>query len=785
VPVPSEEREVSFKKAIPETVGQEVVRGRSKRDLYCVLFRNKWKVLLLSLAIFLGVTVLTLVSAEVYRSEAKLLVRLGRESVTLDPTVATGQVVNVSRSRDSEMNSELEVLSSQELLQRLIDVFGAEELLRPRAQKKEQEESEGRNALLGIAMKVAGGMRYAKRKFHNLLESLELQKSLSDHENAILELSKSLHIERLKDSSVIKITYDAKTPEMAQQVTAKLIDLYLEKHIAVHKTPGSYEFFRKQTDELRKKLQESERELLNTKPVTSLALLEEQRRLLVGRASSLEDQMEEAETTLASSRAKVAVSRDILTKTPKTWVEKRVGFANLAADSMAGRLYALRIKEQALLTDYSEESEFVETIRRQIETAEGLLKNEDSSRTQLTTRPNAAFQELRLATEHEVLSVSALEARVALLRQNLEDAQTKLRALDPEIEKVMRSLRAEEVSTSRLHREMSILEASYRKYSDNLEQARVHSALETRNMSNISVVQRPTLPAVPIRPRKLLNLSVGLLLALLGSVGLAFLSDYLDHSIRTPEEAEERLQLPALASIPNSGRRPSISIAQWNGHAGLNGTAKTAAAWKNAYGAFRERLLLPTNCVGKPPHVIAITSCRRGEGVSTVAANLAAAVALDGNGSVLLVDADAEHHSLDRLLKVKQEPGLADLLSKGKRIIRSSPIRNLHVLPSGRMNGNGNLSGILNSGRFTALLESARKHYRLVVIDAPVVNELSSTGRLARLCDGVILVVETERMRWEVVQSAKEQLAKLNANIVGVVLNKRRFPVPRWLYRTL
>jgi len=78
-----------------------------------------------------------------------------------------------------------------------------------------------------------------------------------------------------------------------------------------------------------------------------------------------------------------------------------------------------------------------------------------------------------------------------------------------------------------------------------------------------------------------------------------------------------------------------------------------------------------------------------------------------------------------------------------------------------------------------------KKDYRHVVLDMPAMKEARLAARLASLCDGVVLVIEAERLRWEVLLEAKAQLLKWNANTLGVVLNKRRFPIPEWLYRTL
>ena len=107
-----------------------------------------------------------------------------------------------------------------------------------------------------------------------------------------------------------------------------------------------------------------------------------------------------------------------------------------------------------------------------------------------------------------------------------------------------------EVKMVNLQRELSLLDVKYRKYSDNLEQVRIDQALETNKISNISVVQAATASLKPVRPRKALNLALGLFLGIFGGIGLAFFSEYLDHSLRTPQDVEEKLDLQVLASIP-------------------------------------------------------------------------------------------------------------------------------------------------------------------------------------------------------------------------------------------
>ncbi|GAG34562.1 unnamed protein product, partial [marine sediment metagenome] len=204
------------------------------------------------------------------------------------------------------------------------------------------------------------------------------------------------------------------------------------------------------------------------------------------------------------------------------------------------------------------------------------------------------------------------------------------------------------------------------------------------------------------------------------------------------------------------------------------------------YEVLGEQLLLSSNGSTEKLRVFAVVSCHRGEGVSTIATNLSTWLAQRGKGDVLLVDANTAHPSVHRIFKRKLSPGLVDVLENGQSngdAILDSPVQKLHILSAG--NAKVNLSQIFDSDRFTKQLDLMKKPYHFVVIDLPAVSQTSIVPRLASLCDGVIIVVEAERLRWEVVQKMKERLVKAQADVLGVVLNKRRFYVPGWLYRTL
>ncbi len=200
----------------------------------------------------------------------------------------------------------------------------------------------------------------------------------------------------------------------------------------------------------------------------------------------------------------------------------------------------------------------------------------------------------------------------------------------------------------------------------------------------------------------------------------------------------------------------------------------------------RDSLLQTKDSSSQPSYLIAIISCNKGEGVSTIASNLAATLAKSSDKQVLLVDVNYHDPSAHQILGVNLSPGLGEIFFNGqdvKTVIQPTVIDNLFILTAGEIDKDSNIN--LESQAFADLLHTLKNDYSFVIFDSPAIGATSSSVRLASLLDGVILVTESERARWEAVQRVKEQLIKANVNILGVVLNKKQFHIPRFLYKTL
>ncbi len=187
-----------------------------------------------------------------------------------------------------------------------------------------------------------------------------------------------------------------------------------------------------------------------------------------------------------------------------------------------------------------------------------------------------------------------------------------------------------------------------------------------------------------------------------------------------------------------------------------------------------------------PIRTLGVTSCARGEGVSTTAVQLAAAAAQMDEGHILLVDADLGAPSLHGLFDVDAAPGLAEATANSTALrthIQPSGCKHLDLLTAGE--SRSPWWKVFDSPGMNALIGDLKQSFGLVVFDLPPANGKSATLRLAGLLDAVIIVVEAERVRYEVALRTKELLERAGAHVQGAILNKRRDYVPRWLYARL
>ena len=259
----------------------------------------------------------------------------------------------------------------------------------------------------------------------------------------------------------------------------------------------------------------------------------------------------------------------------------------------------------------------------------------------------------------------------------------------------------------------------------------------------------------PVRPKKVLNIALGVLVGLIAGVGLAFFIEYLDTSVKTIDDVEQALGAPVLGVIPQNVQ----SLL-------LEGPDSPHA---EAYRVLRTNILFSK----KDPKFNALTvvSGGAGEGKSTTIFNLATIFA-QNDSRVLIIDSDLRRPSLHKLVGVSNAVGLTDFLLGQKsveEVIQTTKLDNLHFLPSGKLPSSS--MGILNSQQMKDFIQDVKTRYDYVFFDSPPIMGVSDASILASEVDMAILVIQYRKYPQAMTIRAKQMVEKVGGNLLGVVLN--------------
>jgi capsular exopolysaccharide synthesis family protein len=347
--------------------------------------------------------------------------------------------------------------------------------------------------------------------------------------------------------------------------------------------------------------------------------------------------------------------------------------------------------------------------------------------------------------------------RETLLRQAFE--QQKKKAMEMKEKAIQYNILKREADTNR---------ELYKGLLQRMKEAGISAGITA---SNIQLVDQAELPIKPHKPNKGLNLILALIVGLFLGVGLAFFFEYLDNSVKTPEDVEQLVRLPFFGLVPQISherrrrmdREPSCPVE-------LITFGHPKSMLSEAYRNIRTSILLSFS--GRPPKRIAISSPNPAEGKTTTAINTAIALSQTG-ARVLLIEADLRKPRIHRIFEQENGMGLSNFLSGNAEldsVIKKTEIPNLYYILSGPLPPNP--SELLGSSVFKSMIESLGERFDHIILDAPPILGFADSVILSTSVDGTILVVQGGKTPRETLQRAKDALSQVNARILGVVINR-------------
>ncbi len=718
-------------------------------DIYYLLFRHKWKIVICTLLGLCGAVAVYKTKAPPYTSEAKLLIRYVMENKNPDPVDTASTKIPTDQGRgETIINSEVLILKSLDLAQDVARTVGPEKIS-PKAAAGQELESAAAAVYLGLDAEVE------------------------------------------PKSNVLRIVFSHPNPAVVQPVLKEIVDLYLKKHFEVHHTNAMMgELLAKETDRLRSQLSLTEEELRKARNKVGVISPEEAKKSYAELSSHLKQEIFSAQAQLAEHTAILQeIKNDLPPEQSDDKAPQKIPPESVQAhkDTLS-RIEALRKREQDLLIQFTPENSRVKEVRTMLLEAINKKSQLETDYPQLTrfAQPTTdsnrdQMGKIRGQAVDETALIASIEAKIKTLRQQYDQVRKEATALD-EIEG----------SIVELRRQQELEEKNYVEFSKSLTKFRSADTMNAEGVPNINLIESPTPPVRFWKKSFQMITAIGVSGLVLGLGWAVLIEFFFDRSVRRPNDVEQSLRLPLFLAIPSLAKGsqrnalPNPEVKRLK-NSDPSDTSETIVPHAEAnilnpyFETLRDRLIAYFESINlrHRPKLIAVTGLGRESGVSTTAAGLARSLSETGEGNVLLVDMTQKHGE-----------GTAMPFSHGKAIADID-----HILANQTSTQGENKLFVVSEGtsseqlsrqlpqRFSQLVPKLKaSNFDYIIFDMPPVSQISVTARLASSMDMVLMVVESEKTDREMAQRAAALLSKANAN-VGVVLNKTKTYVPGKLFK--
>ena len=566
------------------------------------------------------------------------------------------------------------------------------------------------------------------------------------------------------NSRIIELHYRSSDPQMAASVINTLMQTYVENNLKsrFESTMQASDWLQKQLVDMQMKVETSQEKLVRYQKEHEILGIDEKQNIITEKLDELNKELTAAESERMD---KESFYRLVEAGDPDA-IASSAGASDSGsgAQSGSGLLENLRAKQADI----------------KIQAAD--LNTQFGPSYPKLAQLNNQLKEIDAQIQSEMKKIAAKvrgQYMTALQRENLlRDALEKQKQ---EANKLNESA----IDYNLLKRDAETYRTLYEGLLQKLKEAGVSAGLKSNNFRIVDSARPPSYPIEPNIPR---NLGFALLLGLASGVGLAFLLEGLDNTIRTTEQAQMISGLAPLGMIPlgsksaRDGANPKrLVIATSKEAVELVTQVRPQSQMAESYRALRTSLLLSN--LGAPPKVIMVTSALPQEGKTTTSINTAVVLA-QKDVRVLLIDADLRRPSIHKTLGMGPRTGLSNVLTGSttlERAITHTPILpNLFVLPAGTPPPNP--AELLASSNMRDVLNQLREQYDHIVVDTPPALSVTDAVALSQRADAVVLVIRSGQTTKPALRRARDVLTRVNAKVVGVLLNAVDLSSPDYYY---
>jgi polysaccharide biosynthesis transport protein len=568
----------------------------------------------------------------------------------------------------------------------------------------------------------------------------------------------SLSVRRIANTSLMDVSFESTNPQLAARVLNAHLDNYIEQNYKsrYQATADATKWLQSELDELSVKVRRSEDARIAYERNNQIWAVDDKSNVTTERLADLNKQLTDAQGDSLKKQAlyEFAKAGDV-DAVPQLR-------DNLVLQGLQTRHGDLSVQYTDAVNQYGPNYPKVQRLQAQIKNLDDEMVRE---RKGIVVQLENDYRE---AKQHE-----------ELLSKALDEQKTEVNAMSEKM-----------IQYNILKREAEANKVLYDSLETKLKEAQISSGLKS---SNIRIVDPAMVPSTPSRPAKGRNIVLAFLVGLVGGIGLALLRDYLDNTVKTPDDVETLARLPSLAVVPAFGgqlaqtKRTGLFKAAFTDghdkHVELVAQHLPKSQMSEAFRALRTALLLSRP--DHPPQVILVSSALPREGKTTVAANLAVTLAQLGDKTVL-VDADLRKPGVGRLLNLRlgNQAGLSSYLAGVSTLdlvsVPHPAIPNLTAIPTGPLPPNP--ADLLASHKLTEAIAELRTKYKFIVIDTPPIMAASDALIASVQTDGVLIVVRSGETPKVAFTRTRDLLTSVNCHLLGVVLNAVDSSAPDYYY---
>jgi succinoglycan biosynthesis transport protein ExoP len=700
------------------------------RDYLRIVNKRKTTILTFFILTLLVVVIATFTATPMYQASTKVIIERNTAGALTNSYTYTPY--------DPEfLETQYQLIKSAAVVEKVVKKLNAEKMYDLFFPEKEAGKSYIASAKEWIseqisALKMMAGIEDFFSSKDGLEKNIPLKMKIPPTKARILEdvIKSGISAEPVANSRVVLLSFMSDNPVVATRVVNSVAQAYIDELLDMQMEVSGYSigWMKKKSEIQREKLEESERGLYDYKKKHDIVTIEDRITVLPERLSDLSKNLTQAETRRKELFAVYEQIKNIKKEQLETIP---VIVENTSVDAINKSILAAEQKISELSKKYGFKHPRMITAKNDLR---GLKEKK--------------YKELEKA-------VQTIKNEYQLARSNERDLkelvdQTKFQAARLGEKSIQLDILKRKVETNRFL------------YDALIKKMKEKGITEQNQSVNVWVIEKAQIPDFPATPRKKRNILLGIILGLFGGVGIAFFLEYLDNTVKTPEDVEEKFNIPVISTIDLFKNKNETIVENV-----LNDPSSLTA---ENFKGLRTSILLSS--ADKPPKTLLITSMTPGEGKSSVCACLGATIAQTGK-KVLIIGGDMRRPTQYKHFKVENTVGLSSFLagiSPEVEEIVTLLDKNLHLIPSGPIPPNP--SELLSSKRLETMLKQLGKTYDMILIDSPPLASVTDPLILSQQVDGVVIVTWAGKTTQEMLGKGLKQLEDISAPITGLVLNR-------------